>query len=204
MRFRTLASMISTSNDYSLLKWPLVINSILITFLALILLLSFRSKAWFTYESFDTTEIFIPPNGTVRFFHSLEFGSFGLWELCIGYNHDLSMKCDSWTRRTRPEYFNVIVVLTSIALFLTNLTVFPSWAATIFVLYNINNRYIRHIVTFLWILFCLSLLFTIPLIMVMVLIGVSKYYSPGKYYLDTRFMSFHTSTGIFFIFLGKR
>jgi hypothetical protein len=204
MRFRTLASMISTSNDYSLLKWPLVINSILITFLALILLLSFRSKAWFTYESFDTTEILIPPNGTIRFFHSVEFGSFGLWELCIGYNHDLSMKCDSWTRRTRPEYFNVIVVLTSIALFLTNLTVFPSWAATIFVLYNINNRYIRHIVTFLWILFCLSLLFTVPLIMIMVLIGVSKYYSPGKYYLDTRFMSFHTSTGIFFIFLGKR
>jgi len=203
MRFRALASMISTSNDYSLLKWPLVIISVFITFLALILLLSFQSNAWFTYESFDTIEMSIVPNHSLTYLRSLEYGSFGIWESCIGYDRDLTTKCDTWTRRSRPEFFNVFLGLTSFALFLVNLTVFPSWATTILILYNVNNRYIRYIVVFLWILFCLSFLFTVLLISIMTLIGISKYYSPGKYYLGTKYMSFHTSTGIFFILLGK-
>jgi len=189
--------MISTTNDYSLLKWPSVTVSVFITLVAFILLLCFQSKSWFAYESFDTNDKSIISDTTIKYPRSLEYGSFGLWSLCIGHYIDQDMKCESWISQTRPDYFSVLVVLTSCALFLANLSIFPTWAATILILYNVRNCYIRHIVVCLWIILFLSLVFTCTLICALIIIGLTKYYSPGRFFIGSMYISFETGSGIY-------
>jgi hypothetical protein len=194
--------MINSMNDYSHLQWLLTFASVLITFLALILLLSFRSDAWFTYESIHIDNKSTISN-TTSYSRILEYGSLGLWRICIGRSDGSNTKCDVWTKETRPHSFNVIIVLLSCALFLSNLTVFPSWASSILILYNSNNRYIRHIVGFIWILFFLILSFTVLLIVVILLIALTKFYSPGKFIIDTEYLYFHTGQGLVYVAFGK-
>lgn len=204
MDFRRLTLMINTTNAYSVLKYPLLVLSIFITFSALTILLAYQSHAWFTYESFTIVEQTIPPNRTVNKIQLLEYGSFGLWEICLGHDQDRkSNTCTTWTRRTRPEYFQVILVLATVALVFANLTIFPSWAATILVIYNISNRYTGYIVALLWVLLVSSLIISILLIFVMSMMGITKYYSPGEFTDDFKYLTFHTDWGIVFLFIGK-
>jgi len=119
--------------------------------------------------------------------------------VCIGRYDDANTKCDVWTKETRPHSFNVIMVLLSFALFLSNLTVFPSWGSSILILYNSNNRYIRHIVGFIWILLFLTLSFTVLLMLVMLLTALTKFYSPGKFIIDTKYLFFHSGQGLVYV-----
>jgi hypothetical protein len=199
MQWRKAAAMISTVNEYSHLKWPLTFASVLTTLLAFILLLSFRSDSWFTYELIHTDN----ESNTTSYSRLLEYGSLGLWTICVGHYNDLNVKCDLWTKETRPHSFNVIIVLVSCALFLSNLTVFPSWGTSILILYNINNRYIRHIVGFIWILLFLTLSLTIILMVTMLLIALTQFYSPGKFIIDTDHLFFHSSQGLIYASFGK-
>jgi len=203
MRFRTLASMISTANDYSLLKWPSLINSVLITLLAFMLLLSYQSDSWFTYESFRIDKTTATTNSTIKYPNSFTYSAFGLWSLCTVQLNDLTMKCYTWIKQSRPQYFDVITILMTCAVFLANLAIFPSWALTILILYNVKNRYIKHIVAFLWIVFCFSLLITLLIFASMILVGLTKYYSPGKFITDTQYISFHVGTGMYYMLIGK-
>ena len=203
MDFRRLTLMINTTNAYSVLKYPLLLSSIFITFSALTMLLTYQSHAWFTYESFTIAEQTIPPNRTVNKIQLLEYGSFGLWEICLGHDQDRSTSCTTWTRRTRPEYFQVILILVSVALVLATLTIFPSWTATILVIYNISNRYTGYIVAILWVLFVSSLVISILLIVTMSMVGITKYYAPGEFTDDFKYLTFHTDWGIIFLFIGK-
>src|SRR5690349_4416397 len=122
MRWRTADLMLSSVNEYSHLKWPLTFASVLTTLLAFILLLSFRSDSWFTYELIHIDNKSIISN-TTSYSRILEYGFLGLWRICKGRYDDANIKCDVWTKETRPHSFNVIIVLLSCALFLSNLTV---------------------------------------------------------------------------------
>jgi len=202
IRWRKATSMISAANEYSNLKWPLTFASILTTLLAFILLLSFHSDSWFTYELLHTDNKSIISN-TTSYSRMLEFGSIGLWTICNGRFNDPNIKCDVWTRETRPHSFNIMIILVSCALFLSNLTVFPSWGSSILILYNSNNRYIRPIVGFIWVLFFLTLSFTILLTIAILLIALTQFYSPGKFIIDTKYLFFYSSDGLFYAGLGK-
>lgn len=184
MKFRTLSAFINTTNSYSILKWPLTIFSCLIIIVSLLLFLSFQSPAWFTFESGR-----IYKNSTIDI---TDYGAFGLWERCSG---ERLQECDTLTRRTRNKNFDIAVILTSCALFLVNLSIFPSLAATILVFYNANNCYIRYIVTTLWIAFSLVLSFTCLLISMLVIVGVTEYYSPGKTISKQHYIVYHTGPG---------
>jgi hypothetical protein len=201
MKWRKVAAMISTVNEYSHLKWPLTVASILTTLLAFILLLSFRSDEWFTYELIRTDNK--TSNASASYSRILEYGSIGLWQICVSQYNDPSVKCDTWTKRTRPHSFNVIIVLVSCALFLSNLTVFPAWGTSILILYNSNNRYIRHIVAFIWILLLLTLSFTIILMVAMLLTVLTRFYSPGVFTINTDHLFLHTGSGLFYAGFGK-
>lgn len=203
MNFRRLTLMINTTNAYSILKYPLLVFSIVSTFLALTILLTYQSHAWFTYESFSIAKQTILPNVTVEKIQSLEYGSFGLWEICLGHELNRSTTCTTWTRRTRPEYFQILLVLTTVALILAHLTIFPAWAAAILVIYNISNQYTKYIVVILWTSFVSSLVTSILLIFVMSIVGITKYYSPGEFTDDFKYLTFHTDWGIFFLFIGN-
>ena len=189
-------------NEYSHLKWPLTFASILTTLLAFTLLLSFRSDSWYSYELIHTDNKSIISNRT-SYSRLLEYGSIGLWRICNGRFDDVNTKCQVWTKETRPHSFNVIIYLISCALFLSNLTVFPSWASSILILYNINNCYIDRIVTFIWIFFFLILSFTILLIITMLFIGLSQFSSPGKFIIDTKYLFFYSDKGLFYATFGK-
>jgi len=189
--------MISAANEYSNLKWPLTFASILTTLLAFILLLSFRSDSWFTYELIHTDNKSIISN-TTSYSRMLEYGSIGLWRICNGRYDAPNIKCDAWTRETRPHSFNVMIILVSCALFLSNLTVFPSWGLSILILYNSNNRYIRPIVGFIWILFFLTLSFTVLLMLAMLLLALTQFSSPGKFIINTKYLFFYSSDGLFY------
>jgi hypothetical protein len=202
IRWRKVASMVSATNEYSNLKWPLTFASILTTLLAFILLLSFRSDSWFTYELLHTDNKSIISN-TTSYSRMLEYGSIGLWKICNSHYNDPNIKCDVWTRETRPHSFNVMIILVSCALFLSNLTVFPSWGLSILILYNSNNRYIRPIVGFMWVLLFLTLSFTILLMIAMLLIALTQFYSPGNFIIDTKYLFFYSSDGLFYAGLGK-
>ncbi len=203
MRFRTWASMISTANDYSLLKWPLLLNSVLITVLSFLLLMSFQSNSWFTYESFNIESNPIKLYADVKYPVSFEYSTFGLWSFCTEQYNRPVMKCSTFITQTRPEYFGVINILVSCSVFLANLSIFPSWALTILILYNVKNSYIRHISIFIWIVFCLLLIITFFNICSMILVGLTKYYSPGKFISNTQFISFHIGSGLNYMLAGK-
>jgi hypothetical protein len=204
MTLRRFAAMLSTVNDYSLLRWPLLLLSVLITLLALMLLLSFRSYSWFTYEVVLSDGIPKISDDKISYSSILEYGSFGLWVLCTNPDADSNILCDTYTRQTRPRGFSVIIILSSISLILANLTIFPCWAALILVLYNVNNRYIRHIMIFTWLIFILALAFTCLLIGVLIMIGLSKFYSPGRFTLDTKQMLFYVGPGVIYMLICKK
>ena len=204
MRFHRLTSMINATNAYIILKWPLFLLSILITCLALTLFLSYQSHTWFTYQSFAITEKTFRSNQTETHVQLLEYGSFGLWEICLGHVYDQDTQCTTWTRRTRPEYFHVILVLVTCALVLTDLTIFPAWSATILIIYDISNRYTRYVVAILWILLVCSVIITALLLFAISLVGVTKYYSPGEFTNDSKIIIFHTGWGMVFFFFGKQ
>lgn len=203
MKFRTLASMISTTNDYSILKWPALLNSVLITILALLLLLCFSSQSWFMYRSFSVGANETAANFTWDTASASGINKFGLWSLCIdGYNN-LTMQCVTWIRETRPEYFGVINILITCGAFLTNLAIFPSWALTILILYNVKNTFIRYIVVFLWILFCLIIAVACLSICSMIFVTLTKYYAPGKFLINSTYVLFKNGPGIFYLRAGK-
>lgn len=194
------ASIIGSTNVYTHLKWPLTFASILTTLLAFILMLSFRSNAWFTYELIHTDNRTSFSNQT--FSRTLEYGSIGLWTICFAHMNDLNVKCDVWTKDTRPYSFNVIIILVSCALFLSNLTVFPSWASSILIVYNSNNRYIRHVLVFIWILLILTLSFTVLLILAMLLIALTPFSSPGRFIYQSKSIYFHSDHGLLYASLA--
>ena len=201
MRWPQVASMIGSTNVYSHLKWPLTFASILTTLLAFILMLSFRSDSWFTYELVQMNNKTLLSN--TIYSQTLEYGSIGLWAICFGHIGDSNYKCDVWTKETRPYSFDVIIVLVTCALFLSNLTVFPSWASSILILYNSNNRYIRHIVGFIWILLLLTLSFTILLMIAILLTSLTQFSSPGRFVIDTKYLIFQSGEGLFYASFGK-
>jgi hypothetical protein len=201
MRFRALASMISTANDYSLLKWPLLANSVLITFLAFMLLMCFQSSSWFTFETYDM-RLVKSNKSIVEYPNSYEYSAFGLWSICTEKYSDMTVKCTTWIRQTRPQYFDVILILVSCAVLLANFAIFPSWALTILILYNIKNIYIRHIVVFLWIVFIFLLFITVLNISSLVLVGLTQYYSPGQFVTPTKYISFHNGSGLSYLVWG--
>lgn len=193
--------MMSTTNEYSRLKWPITIASVLTTLLAFVLLLSFRSDAWFSYELIHRENRSLVLN-TTGYSRILEYGSVGLWRLCVGHYDDPRLKCETWTKESRPHSFNVIMVLVACALFLSNLTVFPSWATSILILYNSNNRYIHYIVGFIWILLLLTLSFTLLLLVAIMLTALTKFYSPGVFVIDSNYLLFHSDQGYFYTGFG--
>ena len=194
--------MMNVMNDYSRLKWPLTLASILTTLLAFILMLCFRSDAWFTYELVQNDNRSTIAN-TTSYSRMLEYGSIGLWTICTGASSDPNIKCDVWIKETRPHSFNVLIVLITCALLLSNLTVFPSWGSTILILYNSNNRYIRHIVGFIWILLFLTLLFTVLLLVALLLLALTQFSSPGRFIIDSKHLYFHSGQGLFYVRFGK-
>jgi hypothetical protein len=194
--------MINATNEYSHLKWPITLASVLTTLLAFTLLLSFRSDSWFTYELIHIDNKSTISN-TTSYSRLLEYGSVGLWRICISRFDDSNAKCDAWTRETRPHSFNVIIILVGFALFISNLTVFPSWGLSILIVYNSNHRYTRHIVGFIWILLLLTLSFTILLLVAMLLIALTQFSSPGKFIIDTKYLFFRFGDGLFHIAFGK-
>jgi hypothetical protein len=202
MHWRRVTAMISNYNDYSRLKWPITIASVLTTILAFILLLSFRSHVWFTYEIIEHDNNTSSLNTTV-YSRLIQYGSLGLWTMCIAYYDNAQMKCETWTQETRPDSFNIVILLVSCALFLSNLTVFPSWATSILILYNTNNRYIRHIVAFVWILLILTLFFSFLLLTTIVLITLTKFFSPSVFVIGKTHLLFSPGQGLFYAGFGK-
>jgi hypothetical protein len=165
--------------------------------------MSFQSNSWFTYESFNIGRNPTKLNQDTNFPISFEYSTFGLWSFCTElYNHPV-MKCSTFISQTRPEYFGVINILVSCSVFLANLSIFPSWALTILILYNVKNSYMRHISIFMWIVFCFLLIITFFNICAMILVGLTKYYSPGKFISETQFISFRVGPGWNYMLAGK-
>jgi len=192
--------MISAVNDYTLLKWPLTIGSVLITVVALLLLLSFHSDAWFTYEVTNRPNA---PNTTAKYSGIVEQGSFGLWKYCQSKYNDPGIICGTFTRESRPQNFSLILILLSCALFISNLAFFPTWATTILILYNTNNRYVPHILVFLWIVFLLALTITAILICIMIFIAITTFYSPGTGSTNLYRIKYYIGPGVFLAFSGR-
>ena len=198
---RRFAAMISTVNDYSLLKWPLTITSILITVVALLLLIGFQSDHWFRFEEVLVNNTAHTTRNTT--FHIVKpyiHGSLGLWKFCSNTRTILTITCDTYTRASRPEYFSLILILVSCALFLVNLAIFPSWASTILVLYNANNAYVAYIVVFIWTTFLFSLTIAVLLVCVMMFVGASSFYAPGHVTSSDRKTIYHGDTGLLYVF----
>ena len=190
---------ISIGNDYTRLKWPVTFASVLTTVLALVLLLSFRSNSWFTYEViYRETTNSSPSINRTNYAKLLEYGSVGLWQMCVGHYDEARLTCDTWTRETRPHSFNILIVLVACALFLSNLTVFPSWAASILILYNTNNRYIRSILAFIFLLFVLTISLTILLLVAMLVGTFTRFYTPGVYTRGSQHLFISTGPGFFY------
>ncbi|CAF1186964.1 unnamed protein product [Rotaria magnacalcarata] len=196
MQWRNGPSMNSSGNDYSHLKWPLTCASILTTILAITLLISFRSDSWFTYELIhkdNKSEI----SNSSQYSNLLEYGTIGLWTICVAQYNDPTVSCDSWTQESRPQSFNFLIILISCALFLSNLTVFPSWGSSILILYNFNNRYTRHIYAFIGILLILTFSFTAALMLAIFYAILTPFYAPGQFTIDTDHLFFHSDQGLY-------
>ncbi|CAF1500024.1 unnamed protein product [Adineta ricciae] len=193
--------MISTVNDYSLLKWPLTITSILITVVALLLLLGFQSNHWFSFEEILANSTSQTAQNTT-FGHAKPYihGSFGLWQYCSNTHTSSIITCDTYTRASRPEYFSLILILVSCVLFLVNLAIFPSWASTILVLYNVNNAYVAHIVVFIWTTFIFALVISVLLVAVMMFVGASSFFAPGHITSSDRKTMYHGDSGLLLVF----
>lgn len=198
MKWSGTTRMINIGNDYSTLKWPITFASVLTTTLALILILSFRSNSWFTYEIIYRETNSSQSVNRTNYAKLLEYGSVGLWKICVGHYDEAQVKCDPWTRESRPQSFDTLIILVACALFLSNLTVFPSWAASILILYNTNNRYIRSMFSFILILFMLTIAFTVVLLVAMLVTSFTRFYSPGVFTLGSQHIFFQTGLGFFY------
>ena len=198
MKLTNIISMISSTNGYINLKYPLVVFAILSIVLPVVLLISYTSGSWFTYDSF-----FIE-NGTTGTNHiTFEIGSIGLWSICVRHPDQSVEKCDTWIRQTRPEGFLIILVIESVALFLANLTIFPSWITVVLLLYNHANRYLHHITGLCWLLFLLSITNTGLLCAALVVTTTTKLYTPGFFYLNGQYMAFHAGYGFHALGYGE-
>ncbi|CAF3701767.1 unnamed protein product [Rotaria sp. Silwood1] len=202
MGLRKLAAMISTVNDYAILKWPIIIICFSITLLSFILLLSFTSDRWYSYDLINVRHTIVYPNKTTQFTDLLEYGSFGLWFICIHKYKDQIIKCDTWTQETRPQYFNVILILLTCTLYLAYLAIFPCWALLILILYNTNNRYMIYINAFIWIALLFFLFITVILAAILIINSLTKMHSPGRFFIDRFYISFHSSGGIHYLILA--
>ncbi|CAF5115836.1 unnamed protein product [Rotaria sp. Silwood1] len=202
MGLRKLAAMISTVNDYAILKWPIIIICFSITLLSFILLLSFTSDKWYSYDLIDVRHTIVHPNKTTQFTDLLEYGSFGLWFICIHKYKDQIIKCDTWTQETRPQYFNVILILLTCTLYLAYLAIFPCWVLLILILYNTNNRYMIYINAFIWIALLFFLFITVILAAILIINSLTKMHSPGRFFIDRFYISFHSSGGIHYLILA--
>jgi len=187
--FGSTFSLTSSANDYTKLKWPLSLASVLTTIITFIILISFRSNEWFQYE-------FINVENATSYQRTLEFGTFGLWTLCTGYIYRPT-ECAIWTGDTRPEKLNIILILIAGALFVANLTVFPSWGTTVLIIYNQNNRYIRHIAAFVYAILAFTLVFTVLMVTSMIIVALTKFYNPGQFVLDTKHLYFNSGSGLY-------
>ena len=192
MKLTSIISMISSTNGYINLKYPLIVFAILSLLLPVILFVSYASDSWFTYE------LFIVQNGTGGSnsnHFTFEFGSLGLWSICVRHPDQSVIKCDQWIRQTRPESFLIILIITSFALCLANLTIFPSWITIILVFYNQANRYLHYITGLCWLLLVLSLSNSALLCSALILTATSKLYTPGIFFLNGQYMGFHAGYG---------
>ena len=198
-------AMDSGANEYSYLTYPLLVVSCSTIVMSLMILFSYGSGAWFTYQSVQIINRTVPwyeVSGDV-FTRILERGSFGLWSLCIDFSYTSQPRCDLWTEQTRPHNFHRIIVIQSCALFLSNLLIFPSWVAFILLCYNRANRYLRYVVSLSWILSFLSLILLVLLICSLILASLTQFYTPGKFHIDNQQLNFHVSAGFFYAVLGK-
>ena len=205
MSSRNRLSMVSAEGEYSHLKYPLLVFACFNTLVALMILFSYGSNAWFSYQSIQlvsgsnsSSDAF----GGISF-HVLESGSFGLWSLCIDFSDTSQTKCQLWVEQPRPHHFNTIIALLSCALFLSNLILFPSWMVFILLSYNRANRYLRHIVLFSWVLALLSLIVVVLLTSSLILAVLTRFYTPGVFHLDNQQLNFHISSGFFSALFGK-
>ena len=197
MQLYNILAMINSTNGYKNLKYPLLIFSFLSIILSVILLFSFRSGSWFTYELFTIQN---RTSGTDRL--TFELGSLGLWSICIRHSDQAVEKCDQWIRQTRPENFQVILIFVSCAFFLSNLIICPSWITVILLFYNQTNRFIHYIIGLSWVLFLLSLTLTSLLICALIFASTTKLYAPGVFVLDDRYMVFHAGPGLHYEVYG--
>lgn len=195
----------STANEYWHLIYPLLVVSCSTIVMSLMILFSYGSGAWFTYQSVQIINRTVPWDDTAGdvFTRILESGSFGLWSLCVDFSYTIQPRCDLWTERTRPHNFHPIIVLLSCALFLSNLLIFPSWIAVILLCYNRLNRYLRYVVSLSWILSLLSLILLVLLISSLILVSLTQFYAPGQFHIDNQQLNFRVSTGFIYTALGK-
>ena len=203
MRWNEFKATVSPRNDFSRLKWLVSAASIFTTVLALILLLSFRSNFWFSYELIYANNRSATGNNTSFYSQLLEYGNLGLWSVCVGHYDQPITKCDIWINETRPHSFYTVIILVSCALLLANLTVFPSWATTILIVYNFNNRYVGYIVVFLWLLFFLTLSIAFTLTIALLTILLTPFHSPGTFVIGTTHLFFYSGSGLIYLGLGN-
>lgn len=194
--------MISTTNAYTVLKWPSLLNSVLLTILTFLLLLSFSSDSWFAYQTFNVDRN-TTGTGIILKEPITGINKFGLWTSCVDKYRNRTMQCSTWIRETRPEFFNVITMLVTCAVLLANLAIFPTWALTILILYNVKNIYIRFMVVFLWIVFCFMLLITCLTVCAMIFLALTKYYSEGKFLVGKRCIVVDSGPGVYYMSAGK-
>lgn len=201
--FRVFSSMISTSNDYSNLKWPLITNAVLIIISFLLLIVSYQSDSWFNYESVNLAPSQTSQNATVEYTHLLEYGSLGLWSICSHRYNDPNAECVFWTGSTRPQFFNAMVILMSCSLYLTTLTIFPSWVSFILILYNTNNQYVKYINIAIWIVFGLTAVTACVLIAVLVLTLLTTFASSKRMFMGSVYITFTNGFGLNLLVAGK-
>ena len=203
MALRDFLASSSAVNRYSQLKYLLLSISGVIVIAAYFVLVCLRSTAWFNYESIRIDQSSLTSASAKNYTRLLEYGSLGLWNLCAARYDEPTARCNTWTKASRPDHFQVLVVIVSFAAFLSNVAIFPSWAATILAFYNHNNRYAKGIVIFSCMLCLVVLLSTGCFVVALVLIGRSHLYSPGRFVLESTYLSFHSGSGLFYLVSGK-
>ena len=203
MTVRDFLASSSAVNRYSQLKYLLLSISGVAVLAAYFVLVCLGSNAWFYYESIRIDRSSATSASAKNYTRLLEYGSLGLWDLCTAHYDESMMRCNPWTAANRPDHFRALAVLVSIAAFLSNVAIFPSWAATVLSFYNHNNRYAKEIVVFSWLLCLLVLLSTGCLVATLVLIGRSQFYSPARFVLESTYLAFHSGSGLFHLVAGK-
>ncbi|CAF1600996.1 unnamed protein product [Rotaria magnacalcarata] len=192
MELRRIATLIGTTNSYSILKWLSILTSLLITILAFILLVSFNSNSLFKYDAVNLEEVITKSNSSVQYSRTIEEGSVGIWYFCVKRELSPVTECDPWTQATRPHYFKTIMILYTFALYFINLIIFPSWILFILLVYNTYNCYLRYIVGLIWALCLLTLILLCILVSILAFIRLTRFYTPGRFFVGRKFLSFRS------------